>query len=214
MLRALTLRRAVPVLFLAVLCLPAVCRAEIIYGSGPVSVTINRAQKIDLAGDAAGAWDDFSFGVNAFQSGFMFNVDSYVGGGSAGTALVAGDPALSVGAAIDGSLTFASSQVLFHSFSSSGPPVGGEDDTGTDLSGIGGPWAFVDEGYLGLQMEKDGLTYFGWARAGVGQGSLTIYEWAFQNMPDTPITAGDVPEPATMTLLAGCLLAALRRKRR
>jgi hypothetical protein len=209
MLSTLVLRRVLPVLFLVVLSLSAACPGASIYGSGPVNATMGQTQKIDLAGDSIGAWDDFSFGVNAFMAGFMFNVDSYVGDASnPGDALVSADPPLGLDAPIDGSLAFAQSQVLLHSFSSDGLPV----DNGAGIVGIGGPWAFEREGYLGLRLENSGHVYYGWARAGVDQGSVTIYEWAFQNELNTPILTGDVPEPACLSLLALSGMAFLRRR--
>jgi hypothetical protein len=83
--------------------------------------------------------------------------------------------------------------------------------TGSDTEGEGpltaGYFAGVESAYLGFDFQQDGQTYYGWMQLGSpyvfgtgGQG--WIYDYAYETMPNTPITAGAVPEPATWVLLA------------
>jgi len=82
--------------------------------------------------------------------------------------------------------------------------------------------------YIGLEWDFDGTTdvRYGWARVDVnppfftvppGQTSATLYDYAFEMTPNTPILAGATPEPSTLALLAvggGGLALARRRRRR
>ena len=61
---------------------------------------------------------------------------------------------------------------------------------------------------------------YGWARVDVtpdNNGTATLFSFAYEEMPDTPIVAGRVPEPSGLGLLAaggGALALAARRRRR
>jgi len=63
-----------------------------------------------------------------------------------------------------------------------------------------GPWRDVRARYLGFKFERDGLTYYGWARMNVSgfpcspAGTLTGY--AFETIPGKPIRAGQEREAA------------------
>ena len=72
-------------------------------------------------------------------------------------------------------------------------------------------------GYLGLQWDIGGGDYLNaWARVDVtgdNSGTATLYDFAYESTPNTPISAGDVPEPSTLALLAiGAGALALRRR--
>jgi hypothetical protein len=101
-----------------------------------------------------------------------------------------------------------------------GQPIGPEAagyDWLPNIPGIGGPtlvasrdigsigyFAGIESAYLGLQFQLAGQTYYGWARAGAPVGGINggwIYDYAYQTMPNTPILAGQVPEPSTFALL-------------
>jgi hypothetical protein len=78
-----------------------------------------------------------------------------------------------------------------------------------------GPFTQVTEpGYIGVEFLIDEMTHFGWIRVGVSRvnGVATIFDFAYETQPDTPIMAGELPAPGGAMMLAG--LVALRRRRR
>jgi len=72
-----------------------------------------------------------------------------------------------------------------------------------------------ESAYLGLQFQQDGQTYYGWVRLGApfaGENGGWLYDYAYETSPNTPIFAGDVPEPGTWALLLlGSAVFAARR---
>lgn len=78
-----------------------------------------------------------------------------------------------------------------------------------------GSFAGVASAYIGLEFYVGGDAYYGWVRVGA-PASINggwIYDYAYETSPDTPITAGAVPEPTTWSLLTlGALFALYRRK--
>jgi len=91
-----------------------------------------------------------------------------------------------------------------------------------------GPWAAIDDHYLGVRFAAlDGIHY-GWIRVHVplellasgvsyfGHTAPFPVDWAYESTPNTPITAGVVPEPATWLLLvaAAAILAGWKMRRR
>ncbi len=75
-------------------------------------------------------------------------------------------------------------------------------------------------GYVGLQWDiGNGDVRYGWARVDVTEvnnGTATLYSFAYESDANMPITAGAVPEPTSLALLAagGGALALGRRRRR
>jgi hypothetical protein len=73
--------------------------------------------------------------------------------------------------------------------------------------------------YVGLQFQMDGQTYYGWARVGapvIGYNAGWLYDYAYETVPNTPILAGQVPEPSTGALIAlgGVVVWLLRHNRK
>lgn len=71
--------------------------------------------------------------------------------------------------------------------------------------------------YIGIEFYDEGQLYYGWIRAGAPYAGINggwIYDYAYETTPNTPIFAGEVPEPSTWALLSFGSLAAciLRRK--
>jgi hypothetical protein len=57
-------------------------------------------------------------------------------------------------------------------------------------------WAAGTTGYLGLRLVSGGNTFYGWARISYNSDqSLTVYDFAYNNTPGTPIVAGDTGAP-------------------
>jgi hypothetical protein len=77
----------------------------------------------------------------------------------------------------------------------------------------------LESAYLGFQFQQNSETYYGWARVGCPIAELNvgwIYDYAYELRPDTPISAGAVPEPSTWALLSagGILFWLLGRAKR
>lgn len=69
---------------------------------------------------------------------------------------------------------------------------------------------------IGLDFQAaDGLHYgFFDVEAGPGYAGITLYGWAYESKPNTPILAGSVPEPSRMVLLLTGALAMIYQRRR
>ena len=89
-----------------------------------------------------------------------------------------------------------------------------------------GNFAYQESGYIGFDVVKNGMNYYGWISvSSPGQGGLpgdaAIYgelvNWAYQTSPNTPILVGQVPEPSTVALIvvgAGVAVASVRHRNR
>jgi hypothetical protein len=78
----------------------------------------------------------------------------------------------------------------------------------------------MTNGYIGFDLVQDGNNYYGWMQIQSSLGlDLGLYgsvtAWAYETSPNTPIFAGEVPEPSTVALLAlfGIAVGLVRWKR-
>ena len=80
----------------------------------------------------------------------------------------------------------------------------------TNAGGLSCIGPFVNGlGYLGVEFQIAGATHYGWMALLPGEGfaiRMDIVEWAYESLPNTPIRAGQIPEPAALPLLLGALL--------
>ncbi len=53
-----------------------------------------------------------------------------------------------------------------------------------------GPWAYVQDRYLGLQFYIKGETHFGWARLNASLRQTTLTGYAYESIPNKPIVTG------------------------
>jgi hypothetical protein len=68
-----------------------------------------------------------------------------------------------------------------------------------------GYWSGRDA-FVGLRFQYGGETHYGWMEINnyVGVAAGQVLGWAYETRPDTPIFAGAVPEPSTLSLLLAC----------
>ena len=79
----------------------------------------------------------------------------------------------------------------------------GSGNIGSPILVIGN-FSSLASAYLGFEYFTAGQPYYGWVRVGA-PASINggwIYEYAYQTTPNTPIFAGQVPEPSSLALLA------------
>ncbi len=87
----------------------------------------------------------------------------------------------------------------------------------TNAGGVTCIGPFITPGYLGVEFQIAGETHYGWIGILPGEDfaiRMDIVDWAYETSPNTPLLAGQIPEPAAPILLAaGLLLAAGFRRR-
>jgi hypothetical protein len=103
----------------------------------------------------------------------------------------------------------------------SGGLLASSTGSGTQGGGplTGGYFAGAEAAYFGFDFQQDGQTYYGWMDVGspyvTGTGGVGwLYSYAYETTPNTPIFAGEVPEPSTWVLFGagGTALWSFRRK--
>ncbi len=71
------------------------------------------------------------------------------------------------------------------------------------------------DAYAGIRLESGGNYYYGWLHIqnfGLNLGQIS--EWAYESSPNTPILAGQVPEPSLRALfIVGTVVLSVLRKR-
>ena len=84
----------------------------------------------------------------------------------------------------------------------------------TQNSTVQGNWLDEELHYVGVRFNIDGERHYGWIAAQFDKtaGELTVSGYAYETDVNTPIPAGAIPEPATLTLLGVGAVALLRRK--
>lgn len=175
--------------------------APIYSGVQNVSISTDTTYDFDLNGDAV---IDYAF-QNAFNAGTGFQDLSLVGFGGNQAVTFFGSPvSLSAGTPLPGSQKFTAPTAPMET-----------SDSSFD------PWAASPNSYLGLAFDIAGATHYGWARLTIeGDTTATLHDWAYEGTPRAAIATGetgqDVPEPATLTLIAlgAAGVGALRNRRK
>lgn len=76
----------------------------------------------------------------------------------------------------------------------------------------------ADGAFIGLEFPINAVSHFGWIRVTIDNtaGTFVVNDWAYESTPGAGITAGEVPEPGTLGLLAAGAagLATMRKRRR
>lgn len=84
----------------------------------------------------------------------------------------------------------------------------------------GGPWhpvdnAYGENAYLGFEFQSELGPHYGWIHiqefAGVGGW---FYSYAYESTPGASIRAGQIPEPSSLALLLGGMMAGVLRRHR
>ena len=85
------------------------------------------------------------------------------------------------------------------------------------MSGESGGRFIGHHAFMGVEFEIDDSVHYGWINIKVEEDFPygRIYGWAYESSPDTPIIAGEIPEPNTLLLLIGgaALLLGMRSKK-
>jgi len=173
-----------------------IVKAEIVHNPDNVPVTLNvgnPSATINIAGDSSGVWDDLALELMFFDSGSDIISTAY--------ALTQGygcyvRPAVSdFGEITRLMVTEPIDLTLMYS------PV---DDWPYFYDNVMGGQFMNQTGYAGLKLYDGVNTYFGWALIETNNynnpdATLTVLDWAYENVPDEPILAGDIgqtePEP-------------------
>lgn len=74
----------------------------------------------------------------------------------------------------------------------------------SDTTGGVGHFLGTSGKYIGIKFHDNGNTHYGWIQVDVPSdvSSVTVTGWAYNDTPDGAITAGMVPEPNALALLA------------
>ena len=174
----------------ASLAVVASAGAEIIY-SGLQNLTVNapligsNSVHINI-GTGAGIY------AVAFRDSFSgTSVVRLVGGGSNAVMRSGALRNVASGVAISGGGSFAGGAAAF----------------GITSGGGFGNFSPSNTGFAGVRLNDPLGTHFGWIRLHVNSGSsMTVIDWAYNDVAGAPINAGDqsttaVPEPSTMTMV-------------
>ena len=179
----------------------ATADAQIVY-SGPQNISINSGGSLALQIDADVNADlilkNYVFGGGPYQGATVNFFPGKVVGFTAGNSYVS---ALAPGFLIDSS--------------SVGPTFLGSMAYGSVNPNA--QFNNVTNAYIGLSFPIGTATHFGWVRVDVNNSarSFVVKDWAYNATAGTGIRAGEIPEPASLGLLAAGAagVATLRRRR-
>lgn len=178
-------------------------RADVVTGIGPSANPGVNTASLDLDGD--GQPDIQASAMFAFAG--SFGIDDTSVRPAPGSTLQFTGP-LTTGTAVDNSLTFSSSG-----------GVSQHAEMHVMNPSLNRPGGFTD-GVFGFRFTSAGATHYGWAylfaSAGLSPypvGTSGVGQWAYQSEPNTPISVGTVPEPASAAGLLAAAPALLRRCR-
>jgi PEP-CTERM motif len=192
----------------AALMAPGAAKADVVYFPN-VDTTVNQPDSYDFNLSGASS-DDITISAN--ESPFSSGAFQVVASTGPGAEILLDDPtpganvaALAFGALIDptNSTNWGSSGKMASNF----PPEPG------DWPSDGG------DAYLGFYFQGTSGPQAGWADIATTtsdtSSSFEVLSYAYQSDPNTPINAGQVPEPSALPLLilGGAGLIALRRRR-
>ncbi len=193
-------------------------QAAIIYSGNNQDVVFSgsfMSQTINIAGDTGSTWDDLGISFMAMDMGTGDWIDVHSSGIGALRAY-SGDylQNLSEGTTISSTLTYDANGRIFFGYTYN--VEFGEETSGNFYT------TGTTTGYIGLQFNNGEDTYYGWAQVtaancnDISSASLTVHDWAYNNVDGELITAGAVPEPATALslMLGGLVVAGYRRIRK
>lgn len=74
----------------------------------------------------------------------------------------------------------------------------------------------VTDAYIGLSFPINAVNHYGWVRVDIDNaaGTFVIKDWAYDDVAGTGITAGAVPEPGALSLLAAGSVGVTMMRRR
>lgn len=72
--------------------------------------------------------------------------------------------------------------------------------------------------FFGVKFDIGGQSHFGWVRAqlteSIGSVTISVFDYAYESVPNAPITTGAIPAPGAAVLMGiSAMAAALRRRR-
>lgn len=171
------------------------------------------------AADAAIIYTDLDPDLEAQQGSTPeINIDN---AGDFEVAIITTGGNIQVRDAYDGNILTASGTYYVVGFDAGdliGPASSEVDDGGAHLAANAGVSRFDGEQkYVGVEFLINGNTHYGWVRFNIDSTSPyhgIVYDYAYESTPDTAITAGAIPEPGSLALLAaGAGAMALRRRK-
>ena len=175
--------------------------AAVVYsGLQNINIAQFNSQNLNLDGDAFGdiTLKNYVFGGGNYQGAIVNFFPGKLVGFTSGLNYVT---ALTAGQSMDSS-TLGASFAGSMAFGANNPNA--QFNNATDA-------------YIGLSFPSGANNYFGWIRVDVNNaaGAFVVKDWAYENVSGVGITAGFIPEPATLGLLAcgAAGIAAMRRQR-